>query len=45
MELMDMPIGVFHYLHALSLNQSRTEQGRENNENEQVMDEIENQVL
>lgn len=29
-----MPLNIFHYLHCLALNESRSEQGRKNKENE-----------
>ena len=39
-----MPLGMFHYLHTLSLNQSRTEEGKDNKANEQMMDELEDSL-
>lgn len=39
-----MPLGMFHYLHTLSLNQSRTEEGQKNKANEQMVDEIEDSM-
>lgn len=36
-----MPLGMFHYLHSLSLNESRNKDGKENKAAEYVSDELE----
>ena len=41
MELYDMDIGIFHYLHALVLNESRSEAGKEAKAGETLQDEME----
>jgi len=41
MELYDMEIGMFHYLHALVLNESRSEEGKKNKAAEELQDQME----
>lgn len=45
MELYNMDLGVFHYLHTLVLNESRSKEGKENKTNEMINDEIENAII
>lgn len=45
MDLYNMDLGTFHYLHTLVLNEQRSEEGKKNKENEIVNDEIENTFM
>ena len=40
-EIYNLPLGTFHYLHTLVLNESRSEQGKKNKQNEMLGDQLE----
>ena len=40
--MLNLPMGTFHYLHTLVLNESRSEEGKKNKQNEMIVDEIQN---
>ena len=40
-EITNLPLSTFHYLHTLVLNESRSEQGKKNKQNEMISDELE----
>lgn len=42
MELFNLPIGIFHYLDCMVLNEMKSEQARKQKEAELAADEIEN---
>ena len=45
LELQELPLGTFHYLHTLVLNESRSEEGKNNKAAEQMSDEIEQAIM
>lgn len=45
MEAYELPVGVFHYLHTMVLNQSRSEEGKEEKVAEQFSDELEQTMM
>lgn len=44
MELYNMPLNIFHFLHCVCLNEQRSEEGRKNKENELENDVIEEAI-
>lgn len=44
MELYNMDLGVFHYLHTLVINESKSQEATKNKQAEYVYDEIEDAV-
>lgn len=44
MELYNLPIGVFHYLDCMVLNEMKSEEARQRKEKEMVSDAIEDEV-
>ena len=40
-EILNLPLGTFHYLHTLVLNESRSEEGKKNKQKEMISDELE----
>lgn len=41
MELYELPLGVFHYLHVAALNQANDEKARQAKAGEEIIDEME----